>query len=252
MLLRIIRSMYTYIKAFGLYKGLETGYKIKTHRVQHMSCKGMAHPFSLRPHTSDLPIFYQVFVRREYDISLGFEPRIIIDAGAHIGLAAVFFANKYPNATIFAIEPELSNFYMLEKNTSPYANIICLNKALAVRDDMKLCVKGSSLETSNFVTEEWTGSDSSLCRNKVQSISPEGLRKQFGFDRFDVVKIDIEGYEKELFEVGAETWLSRTRCLIIEVHDQMKPGCSKSVFKALSAYDFSFFTHGENLVFLLE
>ncbi len=252
MLLRIIKSICAYVRAFGLFNGLEIGYKIKTHRVKRMVCKGVAHPFSLRPHTSDLPTFYQVFVLGAYDIPLGFEPRFIVDAGAHIGMAAIFFANKYPKATIFCIEPELSNFRLLEKNTRPYPNIIRLNKALAARDNLELKVRDRGFGTSGFVTELPSASEGESCRNTVKTISMEGLRQRFGLERFDLVKIDIEGYEKELFEVGAEDWLSRTHCLIVELHDQNKAACSRSVFRAVSTQDFSCFPHGESLVFLFE
>jgi FkbM family methyltransferase len=53
---------------------------------------------------------------------------VIIDAGANIGLSALFFANKYPDAKIFAIEPEETNYKLLELNTKPYNNV-CLIKA---------------------------------------------------------------------------------------------------------------------------
>ena len=71
----------------------------------------------------------------------------------------------------------------------------------------------------------------------------------YGITVLDLVKIDIEGAEKELFENGYEKWLPKTRVLVVELHDRMKPGCSKSVFSAICQYDFSFSHKGENLIF---
>lgn len=76
----------------------------------------------LRPGTADQEIYHGVFISREYDIDLG-APLFIVDAGAHIGLSSVFFASKYPNATVIAIEPEPSNFEILLTNVSNYTNI---------------------------------------------------------------------------------------------------------------------------------
>jgi FkbM family methyltransferase len=45
-------------------------------------------------------------------------------SGAKIGTSSIFFARKYPNAEIIAIEPKSGNFSMLKKNTEPYKNII--------------------------------------------------------------------------------------------------------------------------------
>jgi hypothetical protein len=61
--------------------------------------------------------------------------------------------------------------------------------------------------------------------------------------------MDIEGSEKEVFESSYEYWLPKTRMLIIELHDNMKNGTSKSLFAAISKYDFSFDMRDENLIF---
>lgn len=57
-------------------------------------------------------------------------PRVIVDAGANIGLTSVFYSNKYPRAKIFAIEPEPSNFELLKKNTASYTNVVRIQAAL--------------------------------------------------------------------------------------------------------------------------
>lgn len=43
-------------------------------------------------------------------MNLSISPRFIVDAGANIGLAAVYFTNRFKDATIVSIEPEQSNF----------------------------------------------------------------------------------------------------------------------------------------------
>jgi hypothetical protein len=71
-----------------------------------------------------------------------------------------------------------------------------------------------------------------------------------GWTTLDVLKLDIEGSEKEVFEKNVEEWLPRTKMLIVEVHDNMRKGASKALFAAISKYDFTFSMHHENLVFI--
>jgi len=66
--------------------------------------------------------------------SVSTEPDVIVDAGANIGLASICFANKYANATIIAVEPEQSNFELLEENVAPYPNIVPVQAALWYED----------------------------------------------------------------------------------------------------------------------
>ena len=73
--------------------------------------------------------------------------------------------------------------------------------------------------------------------------------QQFNMPHIDVLKLDIEGSEKEVFEENFEKWLPLTKVLIIELHDEMKKGCSRAVFNAMNKFDFSFDTKGENIIF---
>ena len=53
------------------------------------------------------------------------------------------------------------------------------------------------------------------------------LMAEMNLDSIDLLKVDIEGAEKEVFEDC--DWMQRVDCLIIELHDRFKPGCSRAV-----------------------
>ena len=73
---------------------------------------------------------------------------------------------------------------------------------------------------------------------------------QEGWETIDILKIDIEGSEKELFSSNYEKWLPATKLIFVEVHDDMKKGCSKAVFSAIGKYNFHFSMKHENLIFI--
>lgn len=64
--------------------------------------------------------FGEVITWNMYATRLHQSPRVIVDAGANIGLTAVYFANQFPAARILALEPESSNYALLCKNTAAY------------------------------------------------------------------------------------------------------------------------------------
>jgi hypothetical protein len=69
-----------------------------------------------------------------------------------------------------------------------------------------------------------------------------------GMNYIDILKIDIEGSEKEIFENGFEDLIPVTKLIIVETHDRYKPGTSKAVFSAIGKNDFSLELSGENLI----
>ena len=192
-------------------------------------------------------MFYYIYSYREMDVSFQFSPKYIVDCGAHIGLSAVLFANRYPNAKIFAIEPEPSNFDMLLKNTKPYPNVICLQKAIWNKKTV-LEIKDVGLGNWGYMTNEV--SDSEL--NNVESISIPELMKEYNLDSIDICKINVEGAEKELFEENYKEWLSKTKAIIIELHDHMKAGCSHIFLFSMLNYKFEFSIKGSYVIVKLE
>tara|TARA_B110001450_G_C17586767_1_gene467275 strand:+ start:178 stop:915 length:738 start_codon:yes stop_codon:yes gene_type:complete len=215
--------------------------------LNSISIPNIKHRIFLRKRTSDVATFIQIFVNQEYDrIPIKFSPKTIIDLGGNIGLAAIFFANKYPESKIISIEPEDSNYKMLAKNSRNHKNITTLNKAISNENNITVQVEDNGYGKWGFMTKKTNSSP----ENGIKTISIDSLMKQNTISIIDILKIDIEGAEKELFESNYESWIPKTRCIVIELHDRMKSGCSKSFFKCISEYNFSFNIRGENIVMI--
>ncbi len=245
----ILIEFYLTLKNIGL-KGIWMFVKLTFNQVDKIIVPGIKQPIHLRKNTSDVDVFRDIFLHREYNVKLDFEPKTIIDAGANIGLAAVFFNKEHPNATIVSIEPEQSNFKLLSENTKSYTNVFPIQRALSSKKE-SLNVVDRGYGEWGFMTSQ-VDNDENSESNIIDSITIPEIMKKHGFKTIDIVKIDIEGYEKELFESNYAEWLPNTKCLIIELHDRMKKGSSKSVFKAISEYNFSLTLKGENLFFINE
>src|ERR1043166_989968 len=82
-------------------------------------------PLLFRGASSDVWNLQQVFLGRQYGFEMP-EPGKILDLGAYVGYTAVYFANRYPSASIISVEPPGSNFDTLIANTAAYPNIRCL------------------------------------------------------------------------------------------------------------------------------
>lgn len=218
--------------------------------ITKINIQKVTFPIYLRPKSSDLLAFHQVFTFKEYGMNLGFSPRFIVDAGANIGLSAVFFSNKFPSVKIIAIEPERSNFMMLEKNTKGYENILLTKRALSNQPNVNFDVVDKGFGNWGFVTEMQDSKNTKNVIDTVKTITIDEILIEYNLEYLDLLKIDIEGGEKELFESNYENWLPKTKCIIIELHDGITKGSSKSFFNAISKYDFSYFNRGENLLFI--
>src|SRR5258706_4718209 len=101
-----------------------------TKPVVRTSVPGIKFPVYIRVGSTDLSVLQQVLIEQHYAFSLPLNPQVIIDAGANIGLSAVFFANQYPEALIVALEPDESNFLILQTNVAPYPLIKPIRAAL--------------------------------------------------------------------------------------------------------------------------
>jgi FkbM family methyltransferase len=191
-------------------------------------------PIYLRLKTSDLNAYDKVFLKHDYAFPIDGTPQTIIDAGANIGFASIYFARQFPEAKIIAIEPELSNFKLLERNIRPFKNIIPLQAALWPQDTT-LDLVDPGIGHWGFQVRANSADVPRPRIEKVQALSVPTIMHRFGLDQIDIFKIDIEGAEKELFE-APEAWIDKVQTIMIETHDRMKPGCSASFNNATASF----------------
>lgn len=193
----------------------------------------------LRPGTTDQQVYDEIFISNEYDIDLG-DPKFIVDAGAHIGLSSVFFACRYPKATVVALEPEPTNFAILLKNTKDFSNIRPLQAGLWSKKT-HLRIEDSNVPTWSFrVLESASGEG-------IPSVGIADILLDYKAIRLDVLKIDIEGSEVEVLRHSA-SWIDNVQTLIIELHDRFRPGCTEALETAISGHNFRKSISGESIV----
>jgi FkbM family methyltransferase len=241
---RLLRSFLLSCENLGIIKTIEILIRFKLGCLSDIKLSGIKHRFSLRTKTSDFFTFFQLFIRDEYNINFDCHPQFIIDGGANIGLFAIYIKNKYPEATIICIEPDPENFELLLKNVSPYKNIYCENCGLWNKDTtLKVYDKYNQGKWAMVVEED-------LDNGNIQAMSMNSLLKKYDINIVDILKIDIETSEKQLFANNFESWLSKMNTIIIELHDVMEPNCAKIFFQAISnQFDtYKFSMHGENVV----
>ena len=199
-----------------------------------------SNPVYLRDNFSDKAIFDQVFFQQQYvhPSLTAIDAKYIIDAGANIGLASLFFSRQYPSAQIVALEPEKNNFELLKKNVASYPNITSLHAALWYKKET-ISIKNPDSLAASFMVESGE-------KDNIPAITIESILTDKGWSGVDILKIDIEGAEKEIF-LADTAWLKKIKVLIIELHDNYKPDCTKTFFKAIESYNYSAIFHHENI-----
>jgi FkbM family methyltransferase len=202
-------------------------------------------PLHLRCPTSDLYTFWQLFINNEYGFPIRDKPNLIIDGGANVGYAAVFFANRFPEAKIIAIEPEQTNFELLKENTIDYQNILLRNSGIWNKNTY-LKIHDLGVRKDAFMVEEVDREE----QGSFKAVTVGEVLRESGYDEIDILKLDIEGAEKEVFSDNYEEWLGRVNILIIELHDRMKEGCSEAFFSAIKKYKFNITFKGENIILI--
>lgn len=174
---------------------------------------GRPTPITVRPHDGDISILYEVFARASYEIAEDrLEPqsvRTIIDIGANIGLASLYFAARYPNAIIYSVEPNPDNAALLRINASRETRIV----------PVEACITGEPAKRV-FITTAGRGSHHQMNSEGigvgVRGMSVDELCREFGISHIDLLKIDAEGAEKEIFADGS--FLPMTGLVVAELH----------------------------------
>jgi FkbM family methyltransferase len=217
----------------------------------------------LRRASSDLWTFSQVFADNEYNlrrlqrwdeicefydyITATDKTPLILDLGANIGLASLYFTKNWPKARIIAVEPSQENYHVLCQNILGHSNVQPIMAAIASED--------GAVEIANPNAYEWayrTVTASVESPDTVSALSVQSLLQMApsarGYCPY-IAKIDIEGFEKDLFSKNTD-WITLFPIIIIELHDWLMPreGSSNNFLRSIAQHDRDFLPFGENII----
>lgn len=207
----------------------------------------------LRKHpSSDINVFQQVYGWEEYlevikkykqhfHIIPGYNLNII-DAGSNIGLTSLFFLDHFDTPNIICLEPELENFKILDFNLNNRVSkkIVKINGAVwSSYEKIKIIKDFRDRQDWSFRVEKTNESDG------IQAYPINKLVEDYNYDFIDILKIDVEGSEKQIFNSKESNlnFLKITKCIVIEIHDEFN--CRNDIYKVFEKYGFSYFNKGE-------
>ena len=165
---------------------------------------------------------------------------LIVDCGAHCGIATKFFAETYPQARIVAVEPDEDNVALArETNRGDRITVLCAAVGSA---DGTGSLERQDRSFAHRVNGAVAGETRILSINTLVDDERRGGARPF------IVKIVIEGSEENLFEDNTG-WIDAFPLLIIELHDGMLPGTAnaRNFLREMGKRDRDFLYHGKNI-----
>lgn len=224
--------------------------------LHHVAIDGIG-SVGLRPGTTDAEVFRQIFQAREYDLSelrrypditaryeallsAGHTP-VIVDAGANIGAASLWFARAFPRAAVVAVEPDPDNAARCRANVAAHQGVTVCEAAIGAT--------AGRIRLTNPAGKAWSPR-SERSEDGIPVITlPELVAGVPGGALF-IAKIDIEGFESDLF-AGDPDWIDDAAVIMVELHDWMMPGRGTSVAlqRTMGMRGFEVMIRGENLIY---
>ena len=261
---RHVKRLFKAIMKLGFLNGCLVHYFYVHHRLirhhkwacRELRISNVSKPVWMRPGVSDWIVMERIFLDQEHDpisrrhdepmdrlqasiVARGKQP-LIMDCGANVGLSSIWLAERFPEATIVAIEPEPANFKVLALNARNFTNIVPMNAAISH--------KMSQVALSNAGDTPWAWKTQEVNGGGVTAVTiPHvvGLDENYALM---VVKVDIEGFEVNLFK-GATDWVDALPLLMFEMHDWMEPwsGSGHAFFSTLVKSKRDYLMQGENV-----
>jgi len=231
-----------YINKFWMKKWLRVRKLLKNKNwIVSLKLENLIEKIYIRSWTSDYDVFNQIFLNKEYEYNIEFTPKVIIDCWANNWLSAVYFANKYPKAKIIAVEPENSNFQILNKNIKSYKNILPIKKWIWDKET-------NLVITNPTWTKWWFQVEESDLNEWLKATTINKIMDDYNIDFIDILKIDIEWSEKKVFENNSSNWLNKTKYIFVETHERYVKWCEQIIKEKAKEFWFKLDSKWENLI----
>lgn len=174
-------------------------------------------PVHVRSHTTDISVLNEIIVSGGYDALLRHpldDPKLIVDLGANTGLVDRWLLERYPRARIIAVEPEPGNYACLRSNVKDCAVTTVPAAIGAVERTIRLHTS-SGEHGFTMIGEPKAGS-------RAIEVPVVTMVNILDTDEpIDLLKVDIEGAEEELF-ADCASWIGRVKTLLVECHGAYK------------------------------
>lgn len=155
---------------------------------------------------------YEIFIKDPYDIKK-YVPKIkepvIIDCGANIGLFSLFASFLFKDAKIYSFEPTNETFNLMKDilSENKINNVFIFNVALGSEiKNSTLLTSIEGLGTGNTLLETGRIPPGNVINQEVKIITIDYfVFQQEKLNKVDYIKIDTEGFEKEILKGAKET-----------------------------------------------
>ena len=191
--------------------------KLKKRQFMQIQPRACRNRVWLRPNSTDIKVLYGIFGRGELDMEwpLDHHPCRIIDAGANVGYATIAMKQRWPDAQIIAVEPDPDNFAMLKKNCEELPGVSLVQAGIWSKE-CRLQVRPASRRGGAWALsfEEMPNE----ANEGIPALTISGLLDKFNWQHCDLLKVDVEGAEEEIFAAGDLAWILQIRTILVETH----------------------------------
>jgi FkbM family methyltransferase len=177
-----------------------------------------------RPGTTDPLVIQQVLLktgrRAEYYLPPRLKPDVVLDIGSNIGASILYFHQQFPNARIVGFEPHPETFKVLQANVSNLPLAAVFNYGLGA-ENTRVIIETESVNFGAFSTKGRPRSQGTA-RGSVecQIRRADDVLRELGITKVDLIKIDCEGAEADVFEALPPDILGQCQWIVGELHDE--------------------------------
>jgi FkbM family methyltransferase len=141
---------------------------------------------------------------------------VVLDIGANVGFFSMLIRDRFPKATIYAIEPGGKTFQALESNFRDDDKTVLFHKAISnFCGSAKMAFNRDDSARSHLINENVLGSQNETVK-EIEAQTLDSFVKEHNIDTVDILKVDVETFEKHVLEEARKT-LKKTHYLFLEI-----------------------------------
>jgi len=153
------------------------------------------------------------------------EVKVVFDIGANIGDVTLAACRSFPQARIYAFEPVQKTYAELLKNTSAYSDRVNAYPFGLFNENRKSVINISSFHGASSIIPQ---SDDhkrvhqdlnikEVGKEEIELRTMDSFVEEAGIEKIDIIKIDVEGVEREVIQGGRNCLRNRVDNVLVEL-----------------------------------